>query len=248
MKWKNRRKLTWTVSGALLLLVVVWAFWPLPEPADIAVVQRAPLRVTLDEEGETRVRDRFVVSAPLAGRVLRIELEPGDPVGADDTVLAVFQPRTPTLLDARSRAEAEAAVLAARSILETARADRDRAQAELDFAQAEVERVRRLAGQDIVSMKELDSAELMARSQAEALEAAEFATQTARYQLEVARARLVEGSTPRGNPGPSEAGSPVLLRSPVDGVVLRRMRDEGWPVLDGPARWRLGELTVPWPG
>ena len=119
MKWRDKRKLTWSVSGALLLLILAWAFWPRPEPVDLAVVQRAPLQVTLDEEGETRVRDRFVVSAPLAGRVLRIELEPGDPVEADETVLAVFQPQTPTLLDARSRAEAEASERAARASLAT---------------------------------------------------------------------------------------------------------------------------------
>jgi len=241
MKGKDRRKLTWTVGGVLLLLVVTWAFWPRPELADIAVVQRAPLRVTLDEEGETRVRDRFVVSAPLAGRVLRIELEPGDPVEADETVLAVFQPQTPALLDARSRAEAEAAVRAAQASLETVRAERNRAQAELDFAEAEVERIRQLAQEEIVSKTELDSAELAARSRAEALEAAEFAAQTARYQLEVARARLVEGSTPQGNPGHQETGSPILLRSPVDGVVLRRMRESEAVVTAGEPLLEVGE-------
>jgi len=241
MKWKDKRKLTWTLSGALLLLILAWAFWPRREPTDIAIVERAPLLVTLDEEGETRVRDRFVVSAPLAGRVLRIELEPGDPVDADKTVLAIFQPQAPTLLDARSRAEAEAAVRAARASLETARAERNRTQAELEFAEAEVERIRRLAGEEIVSETELDSAELAARSGAEALEAAEFATQTAHYQLEVARARLLEGSTPTGNPGREEMGSPISLRSPVDGVVLRRMRESEAVVATGEPLLEVGE-------
>ncbi|MCP4204119.1 MAG: HlyD family efflux transporter periplasmic adaptor subunit [bacterium] len=226
MKWTDKRKLTWVVGAALLLLLLAWAFRPRPELVDIAEAGRAPLLVTLDEEGETRVRDRFVVSAPLAGRVQRIELEPGDPVEADKTVLAIFQPQTPTLLDARSRAEAEAGARAARASLERARADRDRAAAELEFAQAEVERFRRLAGEKIVSEEELESAELEARSRAEAREAAEFAAQTARYQLEVARARLLEGGAlGGGNPHGGEAGSPISLRSPVDGVVLRRMRE-----------------------
>ncbi len=225
MKVKDKRKLTWMVGGALLLLLLVGAFWPSPELADLAVVERAPLQVTLDEEGETRVRDRFIVSAPLAGRVLRIELEPGDPVVADKTVLATFQPQSPTLLDARSRAEAEAAARAARSSLEGARADRDRAAAELQFAQAELERFRRLAGDRIVSEEQLESAELEERSQAEALEAAEFSVQTARYQLEVARARLLEGTALGGNPGSGEVRSPISLYSPVDGVVLRRVRE-----------------------
>lgn len=224
MKPKDRRKLTWVTGGALLVLLLTAAFWPRPQPADVGVVERAPLIVTLDEEGETRVRDRFVISAPLAGKLLRIELEPGDPVEADETVLAIFQPQMPTPLDARSRAEAEAGARAARASLERARADRDRARAEYEFARSEAERFRRLAGDRIVSDNDLEAAQLAARSRAEALEAAEFAAETARHQLEVARARLLEGSDAGGNPGEDvAAGTPIALRSPIDGVVLRRM-------------------------
>ena len=243
MTRKHKSKLRLFIGGALLLLLLAWAFWPRPEPVDMALVERAPLAVTLDEEGETRVRDRFVVSAPLAGRVLRIELEPGDPVVADETVLATFQPQTPTLLDARSRAEAEAGARAARATLERARADRDRAQAELEFADADVERFRRLAADRIVSDEELESAELAARSRKEALEAAEFATQTARYQLEVARARLLEGSAVGGNPHPESTGSPISLRSPVDGVVLKRLRESEAVVPAGEPLLEVGQAA-----
>ena len=106
------RFIVWGI-GAIALVAVVLALRPQPIQVDFAVVEHGQLRVTIDEEGETRVRDRFVVSAPLAGLVLRIELEPGDPVVADETVLATFQPGDPTLLDARTRAEAEARVRAA---------------------------------------------------------------------------------------------------------------------------------------
>ena len=241
MTRKRKSKIRLAVVGALLLLLLAWAFWPRPEPVDMATVERAPLVVTLDEEGETRVRDRFVVSAPLAGRVLRIELEPGDPVMAGETVLATFQPQTPTLLDARTRAEAEAGARAARATLERARADRDRVEAELEFAQAEVERFRRLAADRIVSDKELESAELAARSRKEALEAAEFAAQTARYQLDVARARLLEGSAPGGNPHPAGADAPISLRSPVDGVVLKRLRESEAVVPAGEPLLEVGQ-------
>jgi HlyD family secretion protein len=224
MKSKTQRNVIRIAGGALLLLLLLWAFWPRPELVDFAVVDRSHLQTTLEEEGETRVRDRFVVSAPLAGRVLRIELEPGDPVIADETVLATFQPQAPTLLDSRTRAEAEANSRAARANLERARADRDRAQAELDFARAEAERFRRLAEERIVSDKELESAELDARSKAEAFEAAEFSVQTARYQLDVARARLLRG-TESGNPLADADSNPISLHSPVDGVVLRRLRE-----------------------
>ncbi len=242
MKTKHKRLLTWVIGGVLLLLLLAWAFWPRPEPVDIAAVERAPLMITLDEEGETRVRDRFVVSAPLAGRVLRIELEPGDPVEADETVLALFQPQAPTLLDARSRAEAEAGVRAARASLQSARAERDRIEAELEFALAELERSRRLAADRIVSEEQLEAAELAARSREEALEAADFSAQTARHQLEVARARLLESAPPGGNPGKGEARSPISLRSPVDGVVLRRLRESEAVV---PAGEPLLEVGMP---
>ena len=128
---KNNQKITRKrlITGGIALLVVALvalSLRPKPEPADFATVGRGPLLVTLDEEGETRVRDRYLVSAPVAGRVLRIELEPGDEVTADETVLATFQPSDPVPLDARSRAEAEAQVKAAQAALGRARADRQR--------------------------------------------------------------------------------------------------------------------------
>ena len=85
-----------------------------------------PLQVTVEEEGRTRVRDRYVVSAPVPGRMQRIELEPGDPVVAGKTVLAPFEPTDPALLDVRTRAELEARVQAADAALGGARAERER--------------------------------------------------------------------------------------------------------------------------
>lgn len=241
MNSKIKRKTTWIGGGAALLAIFLWAVWPRPELADFDRVSRGPLLATLDEEGETRVRDRFVVSAPLAGRVLRIELEPGDKVVADQTVLATFQPQSPTLLDARSRAEAEANVRAARANLERARADQERAQAELEFAVAERERIRRLATEQIVSTERLEAAELEARSLEEALEAARFSVQTAHHQLEVARARLLQGEAVKDNPG--KAGAPISLSSPVDGVILRRLRESEAIVPAGEPLLEVGNPT-----
>jgi HlyD family secretion protein len=201
-------------------LVLVWALLPKPVPVDLEAVTRGPLAVTVDEEGETRVRDRFVVSAPVAGKVLRIELEPGDAVRAGETVLATFQPGDPALLDARTRAEAEARVRAAQSALGRAGAERDRLAAEQELAAAEAERVRRLAAEEIVSREQLDAAVTRERSAAEALAAAEFAAASARHELERARASLLQagGEVAAG-------GGPLTLRSPIDGVVLRRHRE-----------------------
>jgi HlyD family secretion protein len=214
--------------------VALWlALRPAPVPVDLGTVERGGLRVTLDEEGETRVHDRFVVSAPLAGRVLRIELEPGDPVTAGESVLATFQPNDPILLDARTRAQAEARVRAAESALGRARADRERAIVEAEFARNEVARAAELADDGIVSEERLDAAEHQARSREQAQRAAEFAFRTAEYQLEVARASLVQVQG-----GGGDGDGAIVLRSPIDGVVLRRLRESesvvpaGEPILE----------------
>src|SRR5512134_3515807 len=131
---------------AIVAALLAVGLWPSAVPVDLAAVDRGPLRVSVDEEGETRVRDRFVVSAPVAGRVLRISLLPGDRV-TRDTVVATFLPAAATPLDARARAEAEAAVAAARAALGTARAERERAQAAARLAASELARHRTLAEQ-----------------------------------------------------------------------------------------------------
>lgn len=221
---RARRRNILLVLGALALVAMLaWAFQPKPVPADFAVVSRGALEVTLDEEGETRVRERYEVSAPLAGRILRIELEPGDPVVADTTVLATFQPAAPVLLDARSRAEAEARVRAARAARGQASAELERTRAELDFAEAELNRILHLAEDEIVSRERLDSAELNLKTRQRAVEAAKFRLETGEHELEVAQATLTHSSAASG----ASAGGqdPMILTSPVDGVVLNRRRE-----------------------
>lgn len=207
-----------------LLLVLAMLFKPTAVPSDFATVSRGALEVTLDEEGETRVRDRYSVSAPLAGRVLRIELEPGDPVVAGETVLATFQPTAPGLLDARTQAEAEAQVRSSEAALGQAKAELDRIKAELRFSESELGRAQRLAEEEIVSQEQLEAAELDNETRREAVAAAEFALRTARFELERAQARLLYGQ-PGSTSIESAATAPIEITSPVDGVVLRRLRE-----------------------
>jgi HlyD family secretion protein len=117
------------------LLAVV--LWPTAVQVDVAAVSTGPLVVTVDEEGVTRVRDRFVVSAPVSGRVLRIELEPGDCVKRGQVVARV-RAEAPPLLDARTRTEAEAVVESARAALGRARAEEQRARATLEQARRDL--------------------------------------------------------------------------------------------------------------
>src|SRR3990170_7910689 len=127
MPFRLKRPLWW-LAGAAIVFAIGFALRPQPVPADFATVGQGSLMVTIDEEGETRVRDRFVVSGPGGGRVLRIGLEPGDPVRRGETVIASVQPALPPLLDRRARDEAEARVSAAQAGIDRARGTRDRAQ------------------------------------------------------------------------------------------------------------------------
>ena len=103
-----RRWFLWGLLCAALIAGLVYAFWPQPVPVDLGEVSRGPLEVTVDEEGETRVKDVYVVSAPLPGRLMRIESEVGDWVNAREKVLATIQPADPEFLDVRSQVEREA--------------------------------------------------------------------------------------------------------------------------------------------
>lgn len=237
-----RRRLLAVAALVVVAVLVILVFRPHPVAVELGAVERGPLLVTVDHEGISRVRDRFVVSAPVAGKVLRIELEPGDPVVARDTVVATFEPAAPVALDARSRAEAEAAVRAARANLDRARAERDAAEAQREFAVDELDRITALHASGFASKQQLDSATTAARAATEQLQAGESAVRGALHDLESANATLIE-------PGASESdgsrGFPI--RSPVDGVVLKRHHESesvvsaGEPLLDvaDPARMEV---------
>ncbi len=232
---RRRRVGFW--GGLTLLLVVLLAFalWPRRVMVDTAVVDEGPLRVTLEHEGRTRVRDRYVVSAPVAGRVQRIELEPGDPVAAGKTVVATFLPAVPPLLDVRASAEGAARVQAAEAALARARAERERARTEAGFAAVERDRARRLEEAGVISAQALEAAETEAAARARALAAGEAAVNGAAHELEVARAALITPAAPASG---SRTGQALALRAPADGVVLRRLREseavvpQGEPLLE----------------
>ena len=219
---------------AVAVALAVWAFRPAAIPADFVTVARGDLEVTVNEEGRTRVRDRFVVSAPLPGRMRRIELEPGDPVTARKTVVAQFEPADPALIDVRTRAELEARVKAAESAVGGARAERDRVQAELKFAESDLARARRLVEERVIAPREMESVERQAEATRRALQSAEFAIRTSEYQLQLARAGLLQS---RGG-----AGRTIPLYSPVDGVVLRLLQESEAVVPTGQPLLEIGDV------
>jgi HlyD family secretion protein len=226
----------WTFGGgALLVALVVWGLWPAPVMVDVAEVARGALLVTIDDEGETRVRDRYVVSASVPGRVLRVEIEPGDVVNAGD-VVATLQPAPPPLLDLRARAQADARIAAARAGLERAVATCDQARTESASADQELQRHRELDAARLLARDRLDAVETLATVKAGALRAAEAGVRSAREELNTARAALVldTGAASRGA---------VVMRAPVSGTVLRRLRESESAVPAGEPLVEIGDTA-----
>lgn len=226
---KNRR--LWIALIVVAGLVAV-ALWPATVPVETTTASRGPLLVTVDEEGRTRVRDRYVVAAPVMGRVLRIELEPGDKVHRGD-VVARLRPETPSLLDARSRAEAEAALQMARATVGRAQAEEQRARAALVQAERELKRSRELVAEGLATAQQLDEREADVRTLLEQVNAASYAARAAAADVERSQARLA----PTGTDG----GRVVSVPAPVDGVVLRRVRESETVVPAGDPLIEIGD-------
>ena len=232
---RSRRRFIAAAAAALLVVLAVVALRPSPIPVELAPVTRGPMEVTLEEDGETRVRDRYVVSAPLSGRVLRIRLEPGDPVAAGETVLATFLPNPPNLLDARTRAELQARVSAAQAALNRARADQQRVETELAQAQRDLARTRRLVEGGALPPERLETDELAVSTLQTMLEAAQAGVRAAQAELRMARASLSQPAR--------DAGAPIEIRSPIDGVVLRVIQKSEAIVMQGEPLLEVGNVA-----
>ena len=233
-----KRLLFWGPLALALALALAWLFRPAAVPVDLVAVDRGPLVVTVSDEGETRVRDMYVVSAPVPGRMRRIDLEAGDEVVADTTVVARIEPSDPSFLDVRSAAEARAGVDAAAAARTHAAAQVRRAQAELDFARAEFERMRALALSHTVSENELDSARRRARTAEAALAEADAERKMRESEYQVARARLLSPSASRASVADCDC---VSVFSPVSGRVLRVVTESEGVVQSGTPLIEVGD-------
>ena len=152
------QKRTWVVVGAAAVggaLLLAWAFAPRPVDVEVANVSAGPFEVTIDEEGKTRLTERYVVSAPLSGRLARITLREGDAVGAD-TVVATLTPVLSPLLDERTTRELNARVEAAQASLQRSATRIERARVAQEQAQNDLKRSEQLAQQGFVAPTKLD--------------------------------------------------------------------------------------------
>jgi HlyD family secretion protein len=236
MQLRFRRFAFWGGLAAIVSFGVAVAFWPRPVVVDIVAAERGALVVTVDDEGETRVRDVYVVSAPVTGRMRRIELRAGDAVQAVETMVAAIEPMDPAFLDPRSDAQARAEVRAAESAEALARAEVEQAQAELDFAEHELERARELMRQAMISERELDEAERAYRTRRAGLNTVLAAHEMQLFQLERARAALLSPAEGR----PAACGC-VALRSPVTGRILRVLQESEGVVAAGTPVVEIGD-------
>ncbi len=220
MRWRQRILLI-----ALLLIAasaIVWAFLPRPVPVETAKVSRGPLQVTVDEEGKTRLRDRFVVSAPVTGYAKRVVLEVGDRVRRGQ-VLAELEPLRAESLDPRARATAEARVATAEAALRAAEERVREAAAADEYAAARLDRTRKLTEAGLTPRDTLEQVESDAKQARAAKGAADEAADAARHEVEAAKAALTQGGKSGGG-----KGEKVAVRSPAAGRVLAvRHESEG---------------------
>jgi HlyD family secretion protein len=218
MNAHGKRILLWSLLSLILLGALVWAFTPRPIPVDILTLGSGEMVVTVDEEGETRVQDVFVLSAPISGRAMRIEAEVGDEVIAEETLIAQIEPIDPALLDPRSEAQARADIRAAEANLTLAKASVKEARIELKFADSELKRARKLRADAVMSERELEVAERTYQTRQAALETAIATHQARQAELERARAQLISPTESRER---SDECPCVPIKAPVDGRILK---------------------------
>lgn len=220
---------------AAIVAGLAYAFIPRPLEVDFVRVDRGTIRVTVDEDGKTRIREKYVVSAPLNGRILRINLDPGDEVRAGKTLLTMIEPRDPELLDARTIAQSEARVKAAEATLERMKPTLEKARQNQAYFEAEVVRVRRAFEGKGISKSELDNAEMQFRVANEEMRALRLSEQISRFELEQAQAALMHTRPRAEDASISSRTRPVTMANvetptPIDGAAPLPLK----PAADNP--------------
>lgn len=231
------RKIPLVMIIAAVAALLVYGFWPIPIDVDAVRVQRGSFEITEDDDGETRIREKYIVTSPVAGKLLRVELHAGDPILQGRTVLVRVEPRDPTPLDARARAEAEARVRASEASCQVAQARRTKAQEALELAKHEFERSLDLIQKNAVSQSEFDRTDHEFQMAQAELRSADFAVQVADFECELAKATLVRG---REDANGDEVKPVFTIASPIDGNVLRVFTEDAGVVEPGTQIMELG--------
>jgi len=229
----TRTQLLLLIAAVLLTAALAWAFRPSPLLVEVRTVDRGPIEIGFEEEGRTRLRDRWLVAAPVTGTVRRVELREGDPVETGNPV-AELEPSVAALIDPANRARLEAEAAAARDALAAADARVRAAEAAANLSASEAKRIGDLAAQRLVSASALDAARAAERRDAAALLAARAEAAAARHRLASIEAVLV---------GEGRSGGAVVLPvlAPASGVVIRRLIEGPAPVATGTPILEIGD-------
>ena len=219
---KTRRILLWLVILALLAGGLLIAFRPVVIEVDLSGVNTGSLLVAVSEEGETRIRDVYTVSAPITGRMLRIESEVGDEVVAAQSLIAQIEPTDPEFLDIRSEEEARAAVKTAEASLKLAQAQLAEAESEFEFAALEVERANKLSDAKVMSKREVDEAQRNYKSKRAIVNTAKARLVARQHELAQARAHLV---SPADLQNADRECDCVTVLAPVSGNILQILEE-----------------------
>ena len=227
------RLFKWLIPLGIVAALVALAMKPKPLEVDVGAVSQGAMQLTIDDDGETRVRGRYVVSAPLSGQLLRIDFDPGDLVQKDD-LLATVLPAAPNLLDPRARAQAQAAVNSAEAAISSAKTQVKARQDDLVQLEKTWQRSRVLHEKGNIADAEFEQAESAFLAGKNALDAAQAAVDIARFELEQAKTALLRFN---GDETANEDLS-FSIKSPIEGTVLRinekssRMIQAGEPLLE----------------
>ena len=232
------KRKTWLVAAATVVvaLAVAWAFAPRPVAVELAPVTQGRFETTIDEDGKTRLADRYVISAPLAGRLARITLKEGDAVDAD-MPLALLSSVLPAMRDERTLRELQARVESADDTVQRAAARSARAQVSLDQAKNEVRRSEQLAQQGFIAAARLDADRLTSLGAQREVEAAAAERRIAAHDLEQSRAAL--GATREPAAGAGQRA--FTVRAPSAGRVLRVLQTSEGAVALGTPLLELGD-------
>ncbi len=222
----------------VIIAFLMWSFWPQPVLVEAALVKRAPMTVTIEEEGRTRVIDRYVVSAPVDGVACRTQLDVGDAVEQGQMLLSI-RPLASQVLDPRSRAQARARVDAAQSALQAAQEQANAATAAAQLAANELKRLKPLLERGVISHDVFDKAQTEANTTAAAKRSADFNVEVARYELKAAKSVLEYTTLDSGEPVER-----VPVRSPITGRVLKVAHECEGPVRTGDPLLEVGDPSA----
>ena len=243
--WMKRA--VWTAVFGLALAGLAWFAWPQRIPVDLGTVSRGPMEVTVDDDGKTEVRHVYTVSAPIAGKVLRIShprgeegvsRHVGDQVTANEAIVAVMQPTAPGFIDFRTREEGEAAVAAADAAVKYAESEVRRLVAAVTFYRTEYDRTQALARTQAVSVAALDKAKFDIESNEASLASAKAQVAVWQGVRASLAARLIN---PSSASAPTDPGCCIELRAPVSGRVLKVIQESEAVVPAGAPLIEIGD-------